>query len=91
VLAAVKLTPAAVAIWHAVHGPENGKNNVSVSFSNFVLNLIVSEQGKTTWTGSAHLGAIALWVAGVPLLLWLVWATMSRTPAPPADETRERL
>jgi hypothetical protein len=81
-LAAVKLGPAAMAIWRATRsGPDQG--SVAFNNGNWVLNLIVTEKGTTTWTGSIHVGALALWVGAVPLALWIIWLrSAARAGAP---------
>lgn len=35
--------------------------------------MIVKESGRTTWSGSTHLLAAALWLAVPPLVLWVLW------------------
>src|SRR6185436_5136307 len=88
VLAAVKLGPAAMAIWRATQAPE-GQGSVSVNFANGAFTLTVSERGQQTYAGTASLVAIALWVAGPPLLAWIVWAVSRRKPE--AVPERERV
>ena len=53
--------------------PEGSHGNISASFENTMLELTMSEQGRTVYESSAHFGTIALWIAGPPLVLWLVW------------------
>ncbi len=74
VVAAVKLGPAAAAMYRATQGPE-GQNSISFNFGNGAFTLTVLERGVTTFTGTASLLAIAAWVAGPPLVWWIVWAT----------------
>jgi hypothetical protein len=73
VLAAVKLGPAAAAIYRATQGPE-GQGSFSLNFGNGAFTLSVIEKGVTTFTGTASVLAIAAWVAGPPLVWWVVWA-----------------
>ena len=77
VIAAVKLGPAAAAIYRATQGPE-GQGSFSLNFGNGGFTLTVIERGVTTFTGTASLLSIALWVAGPPLLSWIVWAILRR-------------
>jgi hypothetical protein len=37
------------------------------------LRLTVSDATSTLWTGAADVGTLMLWIAGPPLLMWLVW------------------
>ena len=80
VIAAVKLGPAAAAIYRATQGPE-GQGSFSLNFGNGAFTLTVIERGVTTFTGTASLLSIALWVAGPPLVSWVVWAMMRRKEA----------
>ena len=84
VIAAVKLGPAAVAMYRATQAPE-GQGSFSLNFGNGGFTLTVIERGVTTFTGTASLLSIALWVAGPPLISWIVWA-ISRKKAPVAAE-----
>jgi hypothetical protein len=77
VLAAVKLGPAAAAISRVTQGPE-GQGSFSLNFGNGGFTLTVIERGVTIFTGTASLFAIALWVAGPPLVWWVVWAMRQR-------------
>lgn len=77
VVAAVKLGPAAAAIYRATRGPE-GQSSFSLNFADGAFTLTVLERGVTTFTGTASLLAIAAWVAGPPLLWWIVWAMRRR-------------
>ena len=77
VLGVTPLGPAVVAIWRATHAPE-GQGNVSVNYGGGAFNLTVSTFGRQTYAGSIHLLAMAMWVAGPPLLAWLAWVFLSR-------------
>ena len=46
---------------------------------------VVQLHQGTTFTGTASLLAIALWVAGPPLVSWIVWAVLRRKDAPVAE------
>jgi len=84
-VAAVKLGPAALAIYRATRGPK-GSSSVNASFGNGGFTLNVIERGVTTFTGSASLITIALWVALPPLIGWIAWAMLrnkdGRRPSP---------
>jgi hypothetical protein len=83
-LVAVTLGPALIAIWRVSQGPEN-TGTVSASVTNAVATLTVTERGATIWAGTAHLLAVALWVAVPPLVLWGIWiAARSRMRPVPA-------
>ena len=77
VVAAVKLGPAALAIYRATRGPKDS-SSVNASFGNGGFTLNVIEKGVTTYTASAHLLAIAAWVALPPLIGWIVWASLRK-------------
>ena len=80
VLALVALRPALSIITRALSGPE-GHGSISADVSNGIANLNVAFEGQR-WTGSTSLTSLALWIAGPPLLLWLVWLVTRRSPAP---------
>ena len=80
VLALVALRPALSIITRALSGPE-GHGSISADVSNGIANLNVAFEGQR-WTGSTSLTSLALWIAGPPLLLWLVWLVTRRAPAP---------
>ena len=75
----VKLGPAAIAIWRATQSPSANDNSVTVNFANWLLNLVVNERGTTTYTGSVHMGALAAWIAVVPLAIWVAWLMSIRS------------
>jgi hypothetical protein len=77
-LLAVTLGPAVPPILRAT--ASHAKGEVSGSFSDSVLSLIVKENGRVTWSGSTHVLTAALWLAVPPLILWAIWL-MSRTAA----------
>ncbi|HXT16398.1 MAG TPA: hypothetical protein VN706_12250 [Gemmatimonadaceae bacterium] len=78
VLAAITMGPGIVAIWKATQsGP--GQGNVSLNFSNGLFSLVVQANGHTTYTGSAHLLAIALLVGVPPLVLFGLWLRERRS------------
>jgi hypothetical protein len=78
-LFAVKLGPAVVAIWRASRSKIANDSSVGVSFANWVLSLVVTEHGATTWSGSIHMGALAAWIAVVPLAIWIAWLMSARS------------
>lgn len=83
-LAIATLTPAALAIWRATRAaPDTG--NVNVSISNTLISLTVTVAKQTTWTGSIHVLALALLIAGPPMVIWLAWVMTRRR----AEEVRE--
>lgn len=71
-LAVATLTRPAIAIWKATQTAE-GHGSVSASIDNGLAHLSVIREGVTTYDASASLLAIALWVAGPPLLMWALW------------------
>lgn len=59
--------------------PDN-QASIAVEFKNTVFSAVFAERGVTVWSGTATLLEIVLWIAGPPLLLWVIWA-MSRPKA----------
>jgi hypothetical protein len=51
---------------------------------NAILRLTVTTDG-ISWIGSASITSIALWIAGPPLVLWVLWMA-TRTRSVPARE-----
>jgi hypothetical protein len=74
-LAGVVLGRPAQLAWRLANGPE-GQGTASAGFENAVLHLRIADDAGHAWAGSAHLLTIALWVAGPPLLLWLLWLAL---------------
>jgi hypothetical protein len=76
----VALGPAVLSIWRVSQSSEKG--NVSLGLDNALVHLTVMNGPTTTWSGSALLSTLALWIAGPPLLLWVVWL-FTRPSRPP--------
>jgi len=70
-LALVTLGPALRAIWNVTRPGQHG--GVSAALDDSLLRLTVTSDTQTAWAGAAHVGTLALWIAGPPLLLWLAW------------------
>jgi hypothetical protein len=87
VLALVALRPALTLVARALGGPE-GHGSISADVSNGVANLNVAFEGQR-WTGSTSLTSLALWIAGPPLLLWLVWLVTRRAPSSAREGERD--
>ena len=66
------LWPAIAAGWR-MSQQAHGRGSVSASFGDNGISAIISESGKTTWTGSISVVHLALLIAGPPLVLWLIW------------------
>jgi hypothetical protein len=80
-LFAVKLGPAVLAVWRASRSTKPNDSSAGVSFGNWVLSLVVTEHGTTTWSGSVHMGALAAWIAVVPLAIWVAWLMSAKSDA----------
>ena len=85
-LFAVTLSPAVVATIRAVSGPA-GHGKIDVSSDGGSLVAHITGDG-VAWSGSTSLASIALWIAGPPLLLWLVWLVTRRVPASESEPYR---
>src|SRR6476619_2648780 len=88
-LVAVTLGRAIAPIQRATSGPPNS-GSVGVSFDASMFSLNVQQHGQTIWTGSASFLTIALWVAGPPLILWLLWMR-TRLQHPQLQDTESHL
>ena len=71
-LAVITLWPAIAAGWR-ISQQIHGQGSVSGSFGDNGISAIISESGKTTWTGSISVVHLALLIAGPPLVLWMIW------------------
>jgi hypothetical protein len=81
-LAAVTLGPALAVVWRVSRPGAHG--NANASLNDGVATLDITVPGGPGWTGSVGLGALALWLVGPPLLLWLLWVVTrpARATAP---------
>lgn len=68
----------------------DGQASVSAEVANGLVTVKMIGQGAEVWGGSASLLAIVLWIAGPPLLLWMLWA-LSRSRPVAAARTAESL
>jgi hypothetical protein len=71
VLAAVTLTPAAVAIWRVTGS--GAKGSASINAGDGGLHAIVTTPASTLWEMSVPLTTVVLAIAGPPLVLWVCW------------------
>jgi len=84
-LIVVSLHSALAAVARALTAPHNTASiGASVENGNFILKVTTSGE---TWTGTTSLTAMALWFAGPPILLFLVWLATRRAPV--ADPQRD--
>jgi hypothetical protein len=86
-LIAVTLRPALVGALRAVSAPE-GHGNISAGFANSAFTLTIASD-TVHWVGSASFMSIALWIAGPPLLLWLLWLVTRRAPVAAREPERD--
>ena len=87
VLLVVTLRSALGMAARAVAGPDgHGSIGASVENSNFILKVVADGQ---TWTGTTSLTTMALWFAGPPLVLFLVWLATRRAPVVERDPERD--
>jgi hypothetical protein len=86
-LVLVSLGPGLFAAARVLGAPKgHGKIDVSMSDGTFTANVVGD---ALHWTGSASLMSIVLWLAGPPLLLWLLWLVTRRAPAGARDAERD--
>jgi hypothetical protein len=81
--AAMKLSPAIATAWRITGDDHHG--TISAGFNDSKLHLTMIDAGQAVWQGTTEVGTLMLWIAGPPLLLWLVWLVTRRRP-----EARER-
>lgn len=75
----VALGPALALVVRALNAPKGqGSIGANVANGTFTLNV---QSAAARWSGSTSLTAMALWFAGPPLLLWLLWLVTRRAPA----------
>ena len=82
VIALAKLGPAVAAIIRATSKGDDGTSSFSLNYGDAGFTLTVVERGTTTFAGSATLLELAAWIAGPPLIWWIVWAVRSRKREP---------
>ncbi|MGH7627390.1 MAG: hypothetical protein ACREOJ_18990 [Gemmatimonadaceae bacterium] len=86
-LAAVTLTPTALAILRATSGGAH-PSSANASLGDKGISVTVTEAGRQTFIASAHLLPVALWIAVPPLTLFALWAwRRSRALARPQEST----
>lgn len=86
-LIGISLRSALAAAMRALNAPQGlGSISASVENGNFILKTTAAGQ---TWTGSTSLITMALWFAGPPLLLFLVWLVTRRAPQVERDAERD--
>ena len=86
-LLVVALHSALGAATRALMAPNgHGSIGASVENNNFILKVTTDGQ---TWTGTTSLTTMALWFAGPPLLLFLVWLATRRAPVAERDPERD--
>jgi hypothetical protein len=87
VLLVVSLRSALGMVVRALTGPAgHGSIGATVENGNFIVNVVAQGQ---TWTGTTSLTTMALWFAGPPLVLFLVWLATRRAPVAERDPERD--
>jgi hypothetical protein len=74
-LAGITLAPFARWAWDLSHIP-GAHGSASLSVGDAGVQLLALRGNVTVWSGVAPLLDVALWIAGPPLLLWLVWLAL---------------
>ena len=75
------------AVARALNAPK-GLGSISASVDNGMFILKVSS-GQGVWYGTTSLTAMALWFAGPPLLLFLLWLVTRSAPAEVREPERD--
>jgi hypothetical protein len=81
ILGAFALGPLALAVLKATTGPTDEKSSVSANLGTDGFSVTVVNRGQTIYTSSIHVLTAALWIAGPPLLAWLVFMIGARREA----------
>ena len=84
-LVAVRLGDALLALRRVTALPE-GRGSFSITYDEG-FRMTVVDSGRTVWSGAASLGELALWIAGPPLVLFVLW--LLARPRPGAATTAE--
>lgn len=74
-LAGVTLAPFARWAWDISRIP-GSHGSASLSIGDAGVTLLALKDNVTVWSGVASLLEVALWIAGPPLVLWLVWLVL---------------
>lgn len=82
-LAGITLAPFARWAWDLGRIP-GSHGSASLSIGDAGVTLLALTDNVTAWSGVASLLEVALWIAGPPLVLWLVWLLLR--PAHPDQE-----
>ena len=86
-LIGISMRSAIAAAMRALNAPHGlGSISASVDNGNFVLKASV---GADTWSRTMSITAMALWFAGPPLVLFLVWLATRRAPVVERDPERD--
>lgn len=86
-LVLVVLRPALALALRAMNAP-HGQGTISASMADGVITTTIAANG-VTWVGASSFTTIALWIAGPPLLLWLLCVATRRSPAGARDAERD--
>jgi hypothetical protein len=78
-LIGVTMSPAIAAAWRATRLPE-GHGTITAGFDDSRINFTVIEDGVKTFVGSTSMTTAILWLAGPPLVLWLIWLLVRERP-----------
>ena len=84
VAGAIKLGPAIAAFVRATSGSD-GHSKISAGYGDGRFTLSVVDRGVTTYDGSVGSLALAAWVAGPPLIAWVLWMILGRRADTPND------
>jgi hypothetical protein len=71
-LAAAKLTPAFIAGWRVTRDGQHGSINANLG-DGTLLKVTMLRDTTVMWSGAISLARLAVWIAGPPLVLWLLW------------------
>lgn len=71
-LGVVTLGPAFSALYRVAGPGGEGSANANAGDAGITFN-VLEKNGTVLWSGTASLLSLVLWIAGPPLLLWLVW------------------
>ena len=80
-VALVTLTPAIRALSRLAGPGQHG--SASVGFGDGTLSMTITNAGQSVWSSAIDFGTLALWFAGPPLLLWLLWLATRPRPLQP--------
>jgi hypothetical protein len=78
-LVLVKLAEPIRIAWRLTRLPDN-HGTISASYADGLLKITMIQDGVTQYAGSVSFAALALWIAGPPLVMFVLWLMIRPRP-----------